>query len=141
MVALKIALAYGILGAFALALARSGLPDLLAYKLIRTLTGSSNTKVQNRVKYLIYFTVALAAVFSQNLIPVHIAFIPVLIPPLLSVFNHLNLDRRAVVCLLTFGLVATYMFVPVGFGAIFLNRYFGAQYQHLWCSVWFCHSK
>lgn len=131
----KIALAYGILGAFALALARSGLPDLLAYKLIRTLTGSSNTKVQNRVKYLIYFTVALAAVFSQNLIPVHIAFIPVLIPPLLSVFNHLNLDRRAVACLLTFGLVATYMFVPVGFGAIFLNdilahniNTFGAPY-------------
>ena len=131
----KIALAYGILGAFALALARSGLPDLLAYKLIRTLTGSSNTKVQNRVKYLIYFTVVLAAVFSQNLIPVHIAFIPVLIPPLLSVFNHLNLDRRAVACLLTFGLVATYMFVPVGFGAIFLNdilahniNTFGAPY-------------
>lgn len=131
----KIALAYGILGAFALALARSGLPDLLAYKLIRTLTGSSNTKVQNRVKYLIYFTVALAAVFSQNLIPVHIAFIPVLIPPLLSVFNHLNLDRRAVACLLTFGLVASYMFVPFGFGAIFLNdilahniNTFGAPY-------------
>lgn len=131
----KIALAYGILGAFALALARSGLPDLLAYKLIRTLTGSQNSKVQNRVKYLIYFTVALAAVFSQNLIPVHIAFIPVLIPPLLSVFNHLNLDRRAVACLLTFGLVATYMFVPVGFGAIFLNdilahniNTFGAPY-------------
>ncbi len=90
----KLPLAYGILGAFALALARSGLPDLLAYKMISTLKGSSNTKVQNRVKYLIYFTVALAAVFSQNLIPVHIAFIPVLIPPLLSVFNHLNLDRR-----------------------------------------------
>lgn len=131
----KIALAYGILGAFALALARSGLPDLLAYKLIRTLTGSSNTKVQNRVKYLIYFTVVLAAVFSQNLIPVHIAFIPVLIPPLLNVFNYLNLDRRAVACLLTFGLVATYMFVPVGFGAIFLNdilahnlNIFGAPY-------------
>lgn len=131
----KIALAYGILGAFALALARSGLPDLLAYKLIRTLTGSSNTKVQNRVKYLIYFTVVLAAVFSQNLIPVHIAFIPVLIPPLLNVFNYLNLDRRAVACLLTFGLVATYMFVPVGFGAIFLNdilahnlNTFGAPY-------------
>ena len=131
----KIALAYGILGAFALALARSGLPDLLAYKLIRTLTGSSNTKVQNRVKYLIYFTVALAAVFSQNLIPVHIAFIPVLIPPLLSVFNHLNLDRRAVACLLTFGLIASYMFVPFGFGAIFLNdilahniNTFGAPY-------------
>ena len=117
----KIALAYGILGAFALALARSGLPDLLAYKLIKMLKGDANAKSQLTVKYLMYFTIALAAVFSQNLIPVHIAFIPVLIPPLLSVFNKLNLDRRAVACLLTFGLVATYMFVPVGFGAIFLN--------------------
>ena len=58
-----------------------------------------------------------------------------MIPPLLNVFNYLNLDRRAVACLLTFGLVATYMFVPVGFGAIFLNdilahniNTFGAPY-------------
>lgn len=117
----KIALAYGILGAFALALARSGLPDLLAYKLIKMLKSDASGGSVKKVKYLMYFTVALAAVFSQNLIPVHIAFIPVLIPPLLSVFNQLNLDRRAIACLLTFGLVATYMFVPVGFGAIFLN--------------------
>ena len=96
----KIALAYGVLGAFALALARSGLPDLLAYKLIKTLKGSSNEKAQNRVKYLIFITVALAAICSQNVIPVHIAFIPVLIPPLLSVFNHLQLDRRLIACVL-----------------------------------------
>ena len=121
----KIALAYGILGAFALALARSGLPDLLAYRLIKSLTGNSNAKAQNRVKYLIFATVAIAAVFSQNVIPVHIAFIPVLIPPLLSVFNHLKLDRRLVACLLTFGLVGTYMLLPVGFGAIFLNDILG----------------
>lgn len=121
----KIALAYGILGAFALALARSGLPDLLAYKMIHTLKGEADLKAQNRVKYFIFLVVAIAAVFSQNVIPVHIAFIPVLIPPLLIVFNHLKLDRRLVACLLTFGLVATYMLVPVGFGAIFLNDILG----------------
>lgn len=121
----KIALAYGILGAFALALARSGLPDLLAYKMISTLKGEADIKAQNRVKYMIFATVAIAAVFSQNVIPVHIAFIPVLIPPLLIVFNHLQLDRRLVACLLTFGLVATYMLIPVGFGAIFLNDILG----------------
>lgn len=121
----KIALAYGVLGAFALALARSGLPDLLAYKLISALKGSSNQKSQNRVKYLIFATVAIAAICSQNVIPVHIAFIPVLIPPLLTVFNHLKLDRRLIACVLTFGLVATYMLVPFGFGAIFLNDILG----------------
>lgn len=121
----KIALAYGVLGAFALALARSGLPDLLAHKMISTLKGNADLKAQNRVKYLIFFTIAVAAICSQNVIPVHIAFIPVLIPPLLAVFNHLKLDRRLVACLLTFGLVATYMLLPVGFGAIFLNDILG----------------
>lgn len=121
----KIALAYGVLGAFALALARSGLPDLLAYKLIKMLKGDADKKSQNKVKYIIFATIALAAVSSQNLIPVHIAFIPVLVPPLLNVFNHLKLDRRLVACLLTFGLCATYMLIPVGFGAIFLNDILG----------------
>ncbi|RKG51688.1 sodium:proton antiporter [Acinetobacter cumulans] len=121
----QIALAYGVLGAFALALARSGLPDLLAYNLITKLKGSSNAKAQNRVKYTIFATVAIATVCSQNVIPVHIAFIPVLIPPLLSVFNHLKLDRRLIACVLTFGLVGTYMLVPFGFGAIFLNDILG----------------
>lgn len=119
----KIALAYGVLGAFALALARSGLPDLLAYKLIKTLKSDANAgeSSRNKVKYLVYIAIALAAVCSQNLIPVHIAFIPVLIPPLLGVFNYLNLDRRLITCILTFGLVGTYMLIPVGFGAVFLN--------------------
>lgn len=121
----QIALAYGVLGAFALTLARSGLPDLLAYKLVTMLKGSGDLKAQNRVKYLIFVTVAVAAICSQNVIPVHIAFIPVLIPPLLSVFNHLKLDRRLIACVLTFGLVATYMLVPFGFGAIFLNDILG----------------
>jgi predicted histidine transporter YuiF (NhaC family) len=121
----KIALAYGVLGAFALALARSGLPDLLAYNMITKLQGSSNVKAQNRVKYVIFATIAIAAICSQNVIPVHIAFIPVLIPPLLSVFNHLKLDRRLITCVLTFGLVGTYMLVPFGFGAIFLNDILG----------------
>lgn len=121
----KIALAYGVLGAFAVALAKSGLPDLLAYKLIKMLKADANVSTQKTVKLVIFCTIVLAAISSQNLIPVHIAFIPVLIPPLLSVFNHLNLDRRAVVCLLTFGLCATYMLVPVGFGAIFLNDILG----------------
>lgn len=33
----------------------------------------------------------------------------------------LKLDRRAVACALTFGLVTTYMFLPIGFGKIFIT--------------------
>ena len=58
---------------------------------------------------------------SQNLLPVHIAFIPIVIPPLLNIFNKLKVDRRAVACVLTFGLTATYMLLPVGFGKIFIE--------------------
>lgn len=117
----QVALAYATLGAFAVALSRSGLPDLLAARLIRLLGQESSAAHQARVKFLLLGAILLMAIFSQNAIPVHIAFIPILIPPLLALMNRLQLDRRAVACALTFGLTAPYMLLPVGFGAIFLN--------------------
>ena len=118
----EVALAYAVLGAFALALSKSGLPDLLAHKLIGLLGGEATHSKARKVKYLLLFILLISAIFSQNLIPVHIAFIPVLVPPLLKVMNHLKLDRRAAACVMTLGLVATYIFLPVGFGAIFLEQ-------------------
>jgi len=47
---------------------------------------------------------------------------PLLVPPLLYVITRLQLDRRLIACVLTFGLVTPYMFLPVGFGNIFLNE-------------------
>ncbi|SEL44765.1 Na+/H+ antiporter family protein [Halomonas daqiaonensis] len=117
----KVALAYATLGAFAVAISRSGVPDLLAKRLIALLGQEATVDRQAVVKYLLLGAVLLVAISSQNLIPVHIAFIPILIPPLLKVMNQLRLDRRAVACALTFGLTAPYMLLPVGFGAIFLN--------------------
>ena len=118
----EVALAYAVLGAFALALSKSGLPDLLAHKLIGLLGMEASKNQEKKVKYLLLTILLIAAIFSQNLIPVHIAFIPVLVPPLLKVMNHLKLDRRAAACVLTLGLVGTYIFLPVGFGAIFLEQ-------------------
>lgn len=119
----SIALSYALLGAFAMAVASSGLPELLARWLIGKVGGeSSNTgRVERVVKYSLIAGILAMSIMSQNLIPVHIAFIPLIIPPLLPIFNRLGLDRRLVACVLTFGLVTTYMFLPVGFGAIFLN--------------------
>ncbi|GAA3908506.1 Na+/H+ antiporter NhaC family protein [Halomonas cibimaris] len=117
----QVALAYATLGAFAVAISRSGLPDMLARRLINMLGQEADAARQARVKYLLLVAVLLVSISSQNLIPVHIAFIPILIPPLLKVMNQLRLDRRAIACVLTFGLTAPYMLLPVGFGAIFLN--------------------
>ncbi len=49
------------------------------------------------------------------------AFVPILIPPLLTLFNKLKIDRRGVACALTFGLTTPYMVLPLGFGLIFQN--------------------
>jgi predicted histidine transporter YuiF (NhaC family) len=71
----------------------------------------------------------LAAFSSQNIIPIHIAFIPILVPPLLFMMTKMGIDRRLIACILTFGLVSPYMFFPVGFGAIFLNDILLANIQ------------
>lgn len=120
----KIALSYALLGAFAMAVASAGLPRVLAEWLINRL-GVEGAEAKARTialtKWGMLAGILAMAIMSQNLIPVHIAFIPLIIPPLLSVFNRLKLDRRMVTCILTFGLVTTYMWIPLGFGSIFLN--------------------
>lgn len=120
----KIALSYALLGAFAMAVASTGLPQLLATWIISKL-GVENEAVKTSAvavtKWGMLAGILAMSIMSQNLIPVHIAFIPLIIPPLLSVFDKLKLDRRMVACILTFGLVTTYMWIPLGFGSIFLN--------------------
>lgn len=117
----NIALSYALLGAFAVAISHSGLPQLIAHKAISAM---ENSKDQNggNLKWLILFGLLLMSCFSQNLIPIHIAFILLIVPPLLIVFNRMLVDRRLVACLITFGLVNTYMFLPYGFGDIFINQ-------------------
>ncbi|WMC12021.1 Na+/H+ antiporter family protein [Oceanimonas pelagia] len=117
-----IALSYAMLGAFAVAISRSGITDLLAVRIIRALGQDASQGRVLWIKAVLLCALLLAAVSSQNLIPIHIAFIPILVPPLLHVMARLQLDRRAVACVLTFGLTATYMLLPVGFGGIFLNN-------------------
>ena len=82
----------------------------------------SQTHKTAGIKVSIFVSILLIACASQNIIPVHIAFIPILIPPLLGVFNFLQIDRRAVASTIAFGIIATYMFIPVGFGNIYLNQ-------------------
>lgn len=121
----QIALSYALLGAFAMAVAESGLPQLLAQWLIKKMdpdNAKAHPKAEMWTKWGILGGLWAMAVMSQNVIPVHIAFIPLLVPPLLPVMNRLHLDRRMVTCILTFGLVTTYMWIPVGFGNVFLNE-------------------
>ncbi|MCE9679510.1 Na+/H+ antiporter family protein [Shewanella sp. AS1] len=117
----QIALSYALLGAFAVALSHSGLTTLISRKVISQLGQEENQTNITRVRWILLFAILLMSIASQNVLPIHIAFIPILIPPLLHVMSKLRMDRRLVACVLTFGLVTTYMILPIGFGGIFLN--------------------
>lgn len=114
-----IALSYGLLGGFAIAISKTGIPDLLIAGMLNVLNKNGSSNRKGLVKVLIFLLIFIMAIFSQNLIPIHIAFIPLLIPPILKVLNMLEVDRRIIATLIAVGLIGTYSFVPAGFGAIF----------------------
>ena len=130
------ALSYILLGTFAAAMTHTGLTTILAKKI---------ASIIREKKIILISIITLIAVFSQNLIPVHIAFIPILIPPLLGIMNKLKIDRRSVACALAFGLKAPYIAIPAGFGLIFqgliaenmtLNG-MNVLRSDIWKSTWF----
>lgn len=104
------ALSYILLGILASGMAYTGITEILSQKI-------SHVVGKNRMALVI--SLALIACCSQNIIPVHIAFIPILIPSLLPLMNEMNLDRRSAASALAFGLKAPYIALPFGFGYIF----------------------
>ncbi len=117
----EIALSYALLGGFAALIAYSGITDVMVDKILSLLNSSKTAKARVIAKVSIIVTLLVISMISQNLIPVHIAFIPILIPPLISLFNELQLDRRLLAIIMTFGLTFTYAVLPFGYGQIFQN--------------------
>src|SRR5690554_102475 len=116
-----VALSYALLGAFAVAIAKSGTAHALADRALGMINGGSEAG-SGKLRLVLLVLLLGAAIASQNILPIHIAFIPLLVPPLLYVMSKMQLDRRLVACVLTFGLITPYMFLPVGFGGIFLKE-------------------
>jgi len=116
-----VALSYALLGAFAVAIAKSGLAHALADKAL-AMVGKQGSGSEGHIKWVLVVLLLGVAISSQNILPIHIAFIPLLVPPLLYVMSKLRIDRRLIACVLAFGLITPYMFLPVGFGNIFLNE-------------------
>ncbi|MCC3355749.1 Na+/H+ antiporter family protein [Bacillus sp. REN16] len=114
-----VALSYALLGSFAVAISKTGLPDAMVDLAIKMVGKQEDSKRKTYSKVLIILIILAISISSQNLVPVHIAFIPILIPPLLKVFNELEIDRRLIATVITFGLTAPYIALPIGFGEIF----------------------
>lgn len=104
------ALSYILLGGLAVGIYQTGLATMLSRRVEKIVGKSGN---------IFLLVLAGIACCSQNIVPIHIAFIPILVPPLLAIMNDLKLDRRAAACALTFGLKAPYIAIPAGFGLIF----------------------
>ncbi|KAA0460375.1 Na+/H+ antiporter family protein [Staphylococcus aureus] len=115
----EVALSYALLGGFAALISYSGITDYLVGKIINAIHAENSRWSRVKVKVTIIIALLAMSIMSQNLIPVHIAFIPIVIPPLLSLFNDLKIDRRLIGLIIGFGLCSPYVLLPYGFGQIF----------------------
>lgn len=115
----EVALSYTLLGGFAALISYSGITDYLVGKIINAIHAENSRWSRVKVKVTIIIALLAMSIMSQNLIPVHIAFIPIVIPPLLSLFNDLKIDRRLIGLIIGFGLCFPYVLLPYGFGQIF----------------------
>lgn len=114
-----IALSYAMLGGFAVAISRTGIPGLLVQGVLKVVNKDGKNSREGLAKALIVFALLTMAILSQNAIPIHIAFIPLLVPPIIHILNELRIDRRLIASVLTFGLTAPYILLPYGFGLLF----------------------
>ena len=122
-----LALSYAIVGGFAHVISSSGITHVAFEKMIKTI--KRNKLFQT--KFSLMLLLGIVAIFSQSIIPIHVAFIPLVIPSLLPILNSMKVDRRLIACILSFGLVMPYMFLPIGFGQIFLNEIVRPQIANL----------
>src|SRR5699024_5688231 len=106
------ALAYVLLGTLASCMAYTGITEILSKKIAKIVKGN---------KWILLAILLVIACASQNIVPIHIAYIPILVPPLLSMMNKMKLDRRGVACTIAFGHKAPYIAIPMGFGLIFMT--------------------
>ena len=115
----EVALSYALLGGFAALISYSSITDYLVGKIINAIHAENSRWSRVKVKVTIIIALLAMSIMSQNLIPVHIAFIPIVIPPFLSLFNDLKIDRRLIGLIIGFGLCFPYVLLPYGFGQIF----------------------
>lgn len=104
------ALSYILLGTLAVSMEVTGAAHVLSVKIGQLTRG-------NRIA--LSLLIVLVSMASGTIVPVHIAFIPILIPPLLSTMNRMKMDRRMAAISFGFGLKAPYITLPIAYGAIF----------------------
>ena len=120
----EVALSYALLGGFAALISYSGITDYIVGKIIQSVKKENSKDSRVKIKIILVVSLLVISILSQNIIPVRIAFIPILIPPLISLFNELEMDRRLIATVIGFGLCFPYILLPYGYGHIFQSIIF-----------------
>jgi predicted histidine transporter YuiF (NhaC family) len=106
--------------AFAVAPARGGFLKPLAHR-VANQHGKDEALPNKSIKWTLLLILVASSQISQNLVSVHIAFIPALISPPFGVMNKLKMDRRAAACVLACMTNSNCLLLPTGFGAVYLK--------------------
>ena len=77
--------------------------------------------------WLIPVFLCLMAVLSETVVLVYVTFVPIFIPPFISLFNKYKVDRRMLVTVINAGLQIGYVCIPVGIGAVYMGIVQGAM--------------
>lgn len=104
------ALSYILLGSLAYCMEETGAAAIMAKKISHLVKDN---------KFLLCVIIIVISVIAETIIPIHIAFIPILIPPLISIMNKMKMNRKMLSISFGFGLKAPYIMLPIGYGAIF----------------------
>ena len=94
------ALSYILLGSLAYCMQETGAADIMAKKI--------GSLVKDN-KILLCAIIIVIAIAAETIIPIHIAFIPILIPPLISHMNKMKMNRKMLSVSFGFGLKAPYI--------------------------------
>lgn len=71
--------------------------------------------------WLIPILLLIMAILSETVILIYVTFVPIFIPPLMSLFNKYKTDRRMLVTIINAGLQIGYVCVPIGIGAVYMG--------------------
>lgn len=76
--------------------------------------------IGNKV-WLIPVFLCLMAVLSETVVLIYVTFVPIFIPPFISLFNKYKVDRRMLVTVINAGMQIGYVCIPVGIGAVYMG--------------------
>lgn len=76
-------------------------------------------KLISKTTWYLCLLLLIIGILSETVILVGTSFVPIMVPPLLNLFNQNKIDRRKLVVAIVLGIQIGYVCVPTGFGLMF----------------------